>query len=103
MIADAIAWLTGETRADDGAPFAAIFLDPPYDEPHLAERALDAVAGAGRGGILAPDGVLVVKHSRLHPPPGRIRLLRSAREERFGETVLTFYRWSAPEADEEVG
>ena len=95
VVADAIAWLAS---ASDG-PFAAIFLDPPYDEPHLVDRALDAIAGAGRGGILSPDGVVVAKHSRLHPPPARIRLLRSAREQRFGETVLTFYRWST-DADE---
>jgi 16S rRNA (guanine(966)-N(2))-methyltransferase RsmD len=103
VVADAIAWLAGEKAADDAGPFAAIFLDPPYDEPHLVDRALDAIAGAGRGGILAAEGVLVVKHSRLHPPPRRIRLLRSAREERFGETMLTFYRWSAADAGEEVG
>ena len=102
MIGDAIAWLAGDTR-EDAAPFAVAFLDPPYDEPHLVDRALDAIAGAGRGGLLAPDGVVVVKHSRLHPPPAQIRLLRSAREERFGETTLTFYRWSAPGTSEEVG
>jgi 16S rRNA (guanine966-N2)-methyltransferase len=102
IIADAITWLGGPRDRDLG-PFAAIFIDPPYDEPHLLERALDAIAAAGRGGLLAADGVAVAKHSRLHPPAARIRLLRSAREERFGETVLTFYRWSPPAADEEVG
>ena len=102
IVAEAISWLTSPLEGDLGS-FAAIFLDPPYDQPQLLERALDAIAGAGRGGLLAPDGVVVAKHSRVHPPPARIRLLRSAREERFGETVLTFYRWSAADEGEEVG
>ena len=107
VIGDAIAWLAGPKGERDGLPFHAVFMDPPYDEPHLVDRALDIIAGAGRGGVLDPEGVVVAKHSRVHPPPARIRLLRSAREERFGETVLTFYRWSpahaAGEANEEVG
>lgn len=103
VVADALAWIGAEKNDAERGPFAAIFIDPPYDEPHLVERALDSIAGSGRGGILAAGGVVVVKHSRLHPPPAGIRLLRSAREERFGETMLTFYRWSALDADEEVG
>jgi 16S rRNA (guanine966-N2)-methyltransferase len=102
VVSDAITWLGSGGETDRG-PFAAIFADPPYDQPQLLERALDTIAGAGRAGILAPDGVVVAKHSRVHPLPARIRLLRSAREERFGETMLTFYRWSAPDEDEEVG
>jgi len=103
VIDDAVRWLAGPRDEQEGETFAAVFLDPPYDEPQLADRALGAIAGAGRGAILAPDGVVVVKHSRLHPPPARIRLLRSARVERFGETTLTFYRWSAADEGEEVG
>jgi 16S rRNA (guanine966-N2)-methyltransferase len=102
VVADATTWVVSGDEAQRG-PFAAIFADPPYDQPQLLERALEAIAGAGRAGILAPDGVVVAKHSRVHPLPARIRLLRSAREERFGETMLTFYRWSAPDEDEEVG
>src|SRR5262245_45971672 len=94
--AEALAWLDREAGADAQAgPFDAIVLDPPYDAPALVERSLEAIAGAGRGGVLAPEGVAVAKHARRHPPPARIRLLRSDREERFGETMLTFYRWEA--------
>jgi 16S rRNA (guanine(966)-N(2))-methyltransferase RsmD len=103
VVADVLAWLASDGAGRDGGAFAAIFLDPPYDEPQLVDHALDGIAGAGRGGVLGPDGVVVVKHSRRHPPPARIRLLRSVREERFGETTLTFYRWSAADKSEEVG
>lgn len=103
VVADAIRWLGDQGGRRDGGPFTAIFLDPPYDEPQLVDHALDGIAGAGRGAVLEPDGVVVAKHSRRHSPPARIRLLRSVREERFGDTSLTFYRWSAADAGEEVG
>lgn len=99
--ADAILWLAGDI--DDGGPFDAIVLDPPYDEPHLVARSLDAIAAAGPGGILAHHGVAVAKHFRGTDPEARHGLLRSAREARFGETTLTFYRWSAADEGEEVG
>ena len=74
-------------------PFGAIVLDPPYDdEPELA-RALEAIVHAGRDGVLAGDGVAVAKHFWRADVPTRIWLLTSVRQERFGETMLTFYRW----------
>jgi 16S rRNA (guanine(966)-N(2))-methyltransferase RsmD len=76
-------------------PFGAIFVDPPYDRPGELERALEIVARAGPGGILAADGILVAKHFRKTQVPAEIGLLRSFRRERFGETVLTFHRWAA--------
>jgi 16S rRNA (guanine966-N2)-methyltransferase len=96
---EAIAWLGAAGTASRA--FAAILVDPPYDRPQLLDRALQAIAAAGVDGILAGDGVVVAKHFAKAGPPARIGLLRSVREERFGETMLTFYRWSA--ADEEVG
>ncbi|HXG27186.1 MAG TPA: 16S rRNA (guanine(966)-N(2))-methyltransferase RsmD [Candidatus Binatia bacterium] len=99
VIADAVTWLRGVGPARTGAPFEAIVLDPPYDEPHLLERPLEVIGEAGPGVILSPEGVAVAKHARQVDPPTRIRLLRSVRQERFGETTLTFYRWSTPDDD----
>jgi 16S rRNA G966 N2-methylase RsmD len=76
-----------------------VLVDPPYDRPELLAQALEAIEAAGPGGILAADGVAVAKHFSKGPPAARIGLLRSARTERFGETALTFYRWSTPEED----
>ena len=103
--ADVISWLAGETRGGRGdeGPFAAIVIDPPYDEPQLLGRAVAAIAAAGPGGILADHGVAVAKHFRGASPGSRHGLLRSAREARFGETTLTFYRWSTADDGEEVG
>ena len=100
VIADAVRWLAGP---DAGGRFAAILLDPPYDAPHRAERSLETIAAAGPGAVLAEEGVAVVKHGRRTPPTAKVGLLRSFREERFGETTLTFYRWSTPDEGEEVG
>ena len=52
-----------------------------------------AIAEAGPGAVLAADGVVVAKHF-WKAAPVENRLLRSFRQERFGETMLTFYRWT---------
>ena len=84
-----------------GAPYAAIVIDPPYDLPELLQAALESIAAAGRGVLLAKDGVVVAKHFWKTPPPAEIGLLRSARERRFGETTLTFLRWIDEEGEED--
>lgn len=96
---DVVGWLTdaGATVPEGG--FAAILVDPPYDQPQLLARSIEAIAAHGPGAVLATDGVVVAKHFRKDGPSGRIGLLRSVREERFGETTLTFYRWDAAEGE----
>jgi 16S rRNA (guanine966-N2)-methyltransferase len=82
------------------APFATVLVDPPYDQPKLVRSALEAVAASpppGSAPLLAGDGVLIAKHAGRTALPERIGLLASARERRFGDSVLTFYRWSAEE------
>ena len=89
---DAATWL-----ARDGSgfgPFAAVLLDPPYDHPELILAALEVLAAAGPGGILAGDGVVVAKHLGKTTVAPEVGLLRSVRERRFGETTLTFLRWA---------
>ncbi len=101
---DVPAWLAaagpgGVSEASGG--FAAILVDPPYDSPDLLRRTLVAIAEAGPGGVLAPGGVVIAKHFQKAGPEPRIGLLRSEREERFGDTMLTFYRWTAAEGEED--
>ena len=62
-------------------------VDPPYAETRLLEASLE-----GLGPLLAPGARVVAKHFWRDPPPGRVGLLASDRERRFGETTLTFYR-----------
>ena len=92
------AWLAKLVSA--GPPesrFALVFVDPPYDEPSYLDETLEKVAAIGPNQVLDQAGVLVAKHFWKVELPAEIGLLRSVRHERFGETMLTFYRWSAEE------
>ncbi|HEX8025485.1 MAG TPA: 16S rRNA (guanine(966)-N(2))-methyltransferase RsmD [Candidatus Limnocylindrales bacterium] len=88
---DAIDWL--RTAAAAEGPFDIVLVDPPYDEPKLLARALETIAAAGPGAILAATGLVVAKHGRRTPPDARNGLLASVRERRFGESTLTLLRW----------
>ena len=85
----------------DAGPFSAVVIDPPYDAPAELNRALTGIAAAGRGVVLAEDGIVVAKHFWKAPPEAN-PLLRSFRQERFGETALSFYRWADDDASHEV-
>jgi 16S rRNA (guanine966-N2)-methyltransferase len=85
----------------DAGPFSAVVVDPPYDAPAELNRALTGIAGAGRGAVLAEDGIVVAKHFWKQPPEAN-PLLRSFRQERFGETALSFFRWTDDVASQGV-
>jgi 16S rRNA G966 N2-methylase RsmD len=67
--------------------FDLVLADPPYDDPGLLIRALEAL-----GPHLAPTARVVAKHFWRTAPPPAVGLLASERVRRFGETALTFYR-----------
>ena len=93
--AEALAWLRRDTTA--GQRFDVVIVDPPYAETDLLAAVLARLGEADAP--LAPGARVVAKHFWRDRPPGRIGLLASERERRFGETTLTFYRRVA----EEVG
>ncbi|MCZ4352554.1 16S rRNA (guanine(966)-N(2))-methyltransferase RsmD [Roseovarius aestuarii] len=70
----------------EGAPATLLFVDPPYGQG-MGEKAL---AGAIKGGWLAP-GALVVweENTPLLPPPG----LRQLDMRRYGDTRITMFEW----------
>jgi 16S rRNA (guanine966-N2)-methyltransferase len=84
--ADALTWLRHPSRAHE-PPVTLVIIDPPYDDTAAMTAALEAI-----GPLLAPNARVVAKHFWRDAPPGRIGLLASDRERRFGETALTFYR-----------
>ena len=102
--ADALEWLTLERSTGRpagrlaGAPFDVVLVDPPYDRPDLLEGALTRLAAAGPGAFVAGDGIVVAKHAARAGVRGQVGLLASERERRFGESMLTLYRWSGAEA-----
>jgi len=74
-------------RTDLGR-YDIVFVDPPY------ERGLacgTTVRLGDRGGMLAPEAVVIVQHSRREELPAEAGGLRRWRERRSGDTVLSFY------------
>jgi 16S rRNA (guanine966-N2)-methyltransferase len=70
--------------------FDLILLDPPYDVEDL-----DAVAAAAAP-LVAPDGWLVLEHSRRREAPMTAASLGRTRVVVAGDSALAFYRWSPP-------
>ncbi len=91
VITDAVRYLAGEAGAVTG-PFDIIVLDPPYAQPALLGRLLEALGADASGRLLANGGTVVAKHFWRDAPPPTVGLLASVRDRRFGETGLTFYR-----------
>jgi 16S rRNA (guanine966-N2)-methyltransferase len=76
------------TLSSEGARFAVVFLDPPYDSLHTAGT-LDRL---GEGACLTPGAVVVAQHpTKRSPAPGG-GALALWKTKRFGETTLTFFR-----------
>lgn len=66
--------------AHTGARFDVVLLDPPYDDPRLA----DALRAAER--IVSDDGLVVLEHAtRVAPPEGAFRTVKA------GDSSLSFY------------
>jgi 16S rRNA (guanine966-N2)-methyltransferase len=84
---DVNAWLDDPGGAAAVGPFDLVLVDPPYEDVAALRVALERI-----GPHLAAGGQVVAKHFWRDAPPARIGLLASARERRFGETALTFYR-----------
>jgi 16S rRNA (guanine966-N2)-methyltransferase len=91
--ADVVRFLDME-EIEEVAPFGAVLVDPPYGDAVMLP-VLDRLGDARRR-WLARDAVVVAKHfwrDQLPPAAGR---LEQARQRRFGETMLTFYRARRP-------
>jgi 16S rRNA (guanine(966)-N(2))-methyltransferase RsmD len=76
----------------DGTAFDIAFLDPPYNREDLYEAALGRFA---TGALLAPEGILVVEHSKRVKMPESAGDLRRGRSLVQGDSMLAFYQ---PEA-----
>jgi 16S rRNA (guanine966-N2)-methyltransferase len=66
-------------------PFSLVFLDPPYDLGGQEQ----ILTYAGRW--VAPDGTLVLEHSKRHVPPERVGSLVRYRILQAGDSALSFY------------
>ena len=70
-------------------PFDVILLDPPY-RTEEGKKALNTVVDCA---ILAPTGLLVIEHDQRTAFPPSVGSLSQWKRHRYGDTVLSFYRW----------
>lgn len=68
----------------DFVPFDVVLLDPPYDQ--LPETIVEAA-----GGVVAPDGILVLEHARRQETPERTTRLARVRQITSGDSALSLY------------
>jgi 16S rRNA (guanine966-N2)-methyltransferase len=78
--------LGSDRRWQGRAAFDLILLDPPYDQADLAAAVETA------GGLLAPDGLLVLEHDRRRQSPEVAGRLTRHRIVESGDSALSFYR-----------
>ncbi|MCR4401917.1 MAG: 16S rRNA (guanine(966)-N(2))-methyltransferase RsmD [Firmicutes bacterium] len=69
-------------------PFDIVFLDPPYGHG-LAPMTLELIA---KHGVVKQDGVVVARHERRQEMPYLCANVKLVRQERFGDTLVSFYR-----------
>ncbi|HHY93322.1 MAG TPA: 16S rRNA (guanine(966)-N(2))-methyltransferase RsmD [Firmicutes bacterium] len=82
--ADAVTYLRRPATQD--APFDVIFADPPY-----RWGGTSALLGRISPALLAPGGVVIYEHARKEEPPEQVGNLKRVRQQRYGDTVLSFY------------
>jgi 16S rRNA (guanine966-N2)-methyltransferase len=66
-----------------------VFVDPPYASD-LAVRAVTAIPA----GNLSPNATIVIEHDRRHAPPDTFGSLVRTDERRYGDTLVSFYRFT---------
>lgn len=72
----------------DGKKFDIIFLDPPYSK-NLVVELLDFIV---KNDIIKNDSIIVAEKDKDDPVPESVGTLKLVREQRYGDTVLVFYR-----------
>jgi len=73
---------------DQKKVFDIIFFDPPYYR-ELAKKTLQLL---GAYDILAPNGFVIAQHFKKDLLPEIAGVLKLFRQERYGDTVLSFYK-----------
>lgn len=64
-----------------------VFLDPPYNK-NLVEETLNTISKAE---IINPDGIIIAERDVDDRVPAEIGNLKNVRNQKYGDTVLSFY------------
>lgn len=70
-------------------PYELIIMDPPYADREIAST----VEAVGRGGFLAPDGVLVLGHTSRRTFPEGLGALVLHKQRCHGDSCVSFYAY----------
>ncbi len=74
--------------AQRGREFDIVFVDPPY-RGDLAEETLGNLTESH---IVEDKGIVVAEHYRKRIMPGEVGRFKLVRDERYGDTALSFYK-----------
>jgi 16S rRNA (guanine(966)-N(2))-methyltransferase RsmD len=80
--------------AAEGLRFDIAFVDPPWDREDIYDRAFERFSEPG---LLAPEGLLIMEHSKRREMPdirGRLRRTRALVQ---GDSALAFYKTALEE------
>lgn len=69
--------------------FDIIFLDPPYHK-NLIEVTLNCIV---KNDIIKRDGIIVAERDLKDEVPEQVGYLGLVRNQKYGDTVLSFYQW----------
>jgi 16S rRNA (guanine(966)-N(2))-methyltransferase RsmD len=98
-----LGWLAGETAM---GKFDIIFMGPPYKGMFI-NKTLEHIVGAD---LLAPDGIIIAQHHEKEKAvnaadsgaPAAARVFEIYRDEKYGDSVLTFIRKRKEKKDGDV-
>lgn len=70
-----------------------IFLDPPYKKHMYYDLVKDII----ENNVIRPDGIIVCEHDFQLELPNQVESFVKYREEKYGSTIISFYRLSEEE------
>lgn len=79
----------------EGMKFDLIFLDPPYNK-NFVQKTLNNLANSD---IILNNGLIVAEHDYIDTVPEQVDDIKLLRSERYGDTVISFFRKSNGEGN----
>ena len=79
-----------QTLSKGPRKFDIIFLDPPY----LRDLVQKSLVTLDKNKILATEGLVITESSKLDTLPEKAGSLEMLRQEKYGDTILSFYQQS---------
>lgn len=77
-----------EKFQNEDRKFDIIFLDPPYER----DLSLPALQKINDNNLLAEDGMILLEHHQREKYPERIGRLFLTRQNKYGDTMISFYK-----------